>query len=39
MGFEGVGHEKKMVIEGGNPKNIRERGGRGAVRRNIMVKL
>ena len=36
MGFGGEGHEKKMAIEGGHPKNIREKG---EVRRNISVKI
>ena len=36
MGFRGGGMRKKMAIEGGHPKNIREKGG---VRRNILVKL
>ena len=36
MGFGGEGHEKKMAIEGGHPKNIREKRG---VQRNILVKL
>ena len=30
MGFMG-GHEKKMAIEGGHPKNIREKGGPGEI--------
>ena len=29
MGFGGGGHEKKMAIEGGHPKNIREKKGGG----------
>ena len=32
MGFGGGGgHQKKMAIEGGHPKNIRRKGGSGEV--------